>query len=524
MSGNGWQSLSLDRLRALAPDELSHYQSLFRAAGGTDPRSRIQGDRIALFLNGSGLPKDVLRRLWQVADAGAQGSLDLEGFCVLCRLCGHAQAAHGVDLDKASQLPVSEPPRALLHIEGFQDAPMGQPPLPPPMSSDGFDFEASAFGADGSGGVAASGMPSADALMNTPMPVRVTESKKDRDQGRLARGQYMHEPQSNPWEDQDAEAQRLDQVEGRLLQTVAALQEDFRTQPCDTAEGEYRPYLQEMIDGRKSLDDRCNEQSRLKRRVARARERLEACQAARLSTRAELGKREVEVRQHCASLEFSQQQLDFLHRRIAELRDERRSASEAEVRRAQRRAGGRDLALTEVREQSILASEVQRLHSEAERVGRRTSDLISRRQRALHGYDEAIRERESMQKLLQEEQEQLMRLQLQRLEIGELRLQNMREANRLLKLAGLSPSVLEDELQALRAADPHIPAPAATAPPATRGLGPAEDARLWTLGMHSAAQPKPAQQGWARFGDGGAAMRAADAAFEEVERYRVPVH
>uniref|UniRef100_A0A7S4WDN0 Calmodulin n=1 Tax=Alexandrium monilatum TaxID=311494 RepID=A0A7S4WDN0_9DINO len=112
----------------LAPQELEYYQQLLSFA---DPSGRgvMEGGECARFLYGSGVPQDVLRRVWEIADRHGQGFLNTEGFFVALRLVAHAQAGQIPD----PQLVTVEP-TVLPDFPGLQRRRAPSEVSPPPGS------------------------------------------------------------------------------------------------------------------------------------------------------------------------------------------------------------------------------------------------------------------------------------------------------------------------------------------------------------------------------------------------------
>lgn len=181
----GWSSeppkplpfVPLGRLHVLPGEEHNHYFQLFLAAGG-GPETPVQGSVAAELLQRTGLPTDLLHLIWELADTAGKGSLDLEGFCIVCRLAAHAQQAQNyVPMDEVA---VANPARGPLFLEGYEPT-FSNPPSksfqrqelkesPPSLSSPGgFDFEAAAFGADtATSGPMTSGMPTRPFVPKSP--------------------------------------------------------------------------------------------------------------------------------------------------------------------------------------------------------------------------------------------------------------------------------------------------------------------------------------------------------------------
>jgi epidermal growth factor receptor substrate 15 len=101
-----------------SPQEKAYYDSLAPMAGA-DLTGAIPGKTGAQFLSASGLSRDVLHKIWSIADAQQQGRLDREGFYVACRLVAHAQS--GIQPDVAL---LTREPTLLPMFEGIKKQPV----------------------------------------------------------------------------------------------------------------------------------------------------------------------------------------------------------------------------------------------------------------------------------------------------------------------------------------------------------------------------------------------------------------
>lgn len=98
----------------LAKQEESFYSKLFELAG-PDITGNISGTTGAQFLSTSGLSRDILHKIWTIADNLQQGKLDREAFKVACRLVSHCQSGLQPDINLVQREP------ALLPVfEGIQ--------------------------------------------------------------------------------------------------------------------------------------------------------------------------------------------------------------------------------------------------------------------------------------------------------------------------------------------------------------------------------------------------------------------
>lgn len=138
----------LRRLCSLPPPEFELYQRLFRAAGGS-PDTPVSGAAVAELLQHTKLSQDLLRRIWDFADDAGSGFLDLEGFCVACRLCGHAQQASDPEgaevVVEVADMLVTEIPAALPNFEGWVAEP-GPAARTTALNPDAGDFQPSPLG------------------------------------------------------------------------------------------------------------------------------------------------------------------------------------------------------------------------------------------------------------------------------------------------------------------------------------------------------------------------------------------
>ena len=139
----------LDRL---GPQEKDCYVRLFRAAGGDlQGHLPLPSAAAAHLLRRSRLPQDALRRIWELAAPGGGGGLDLAGFCAACRLVAHAQQRPGAPLDEGALSAAPGGPPWFEEEDGRGSLPAGRAAEASATSAvSDFDFEAAAFGVDGS--------------------------------------------------------------------------------------------------------------------------------------------------------------------------------------------------------------------------------------------------------------------------------------------------------------------------------------------------------------------------------------
>ena len=98
----------------LTPQENSYYSKLFHLAG-PDVAGNVAGRTAAHFLSTSGLARDVLHKIWTIADNLQQGKLDKQAFDIACRLVSHCQS--GLQPDETL---IHREPAVLPVFEGIQ--------------------------------------------------------------------------------------------------------------------------------------------------------------------------------------------------------------------------------------------------------------------------------------------------------------------------------------------------------------------------------------------------------------------
>ena len=70
--------------------EKAYYDSLYSIVG-PDVTGHVSGKSAADFFSKSGLPRDILHKIWALSDTDQQGRLNRDSFHVACRLIAHAQ-------------------------------------------------------------------------------------------------------------------------------------------------------------------------------------------------------------------------------------------------------------------------------------------------------------------------------------------------------------------------------------------------------------------------------------------------
>lgn len=90
------------------PREQDCYQALF-AEADTEGSGRVGGRHAVTFLSRSGLEKQVLKQIWDVADSSGSGWLDFADFSVALRLVAHAQSGRTTTPGMARLEPLELP-------------------------------------------------------------------------------------------------------------------------------------------------------------------------------------------------------------------------------------------------------------------------------------------------------------------------------------------------------------------------------------------------------------------------------
>jgi len=502
MRGSFSEEVPLGRLRSLMPAERDLYVRLFASAGG-GPDTKVPGQQAAQFLQRTQLPQEALRHIWDLADNTKQGALDVEGFCVACRLCAHAQQAPNADAAARvlSEAAIARAPTVPPHFEGFEASGLGGGGLGgdgyandvasptsltsrPRLASNDFDFEAAAFGAEvpplgatrSKPPVLGQGEELACSKFGGVAPWWHDGARSGR--GATALGRSRGGPERTGGDglpaDDDVQpwggpmtAPKLAEAFSGELAALARGDEAALEHPVSAMLG------RELVLGRKEIDSHLSEKSRLEQLVERARSRLRDCHERRQATVGELTRRRGEVDQSSASLEFSRRRIEDIEREIADLREARGAYSAEDLRRAAADAGagadglahGHDAAMPldasaergQVRTAARAARRseaedhraVAELIDKARRASRRKLDLQARQQLLLEDQRQAEQDRGYLRKSLDEERARLSAIQTDRLLLGEERLGVLQEVGRLARKAGLGPGAVSEVLRAL---------------------------------------------------------------------------
>lgn len=144
-----------------------YYLALFRGVAGGDEGSSIGGRAAVGFFTASGLPKEMLRHIWSLADCASVGALNAARFEMGCRFIALAQSGRGssvspleLELARASDPSFDA---QLARFEGHAlppaaEEPLGPPPTPEPTPSP----------AAGAAATAADAAPDAEAELTPP--------------------------------------------------------------------------------------------------------------------------------------------------------------------------------------------------------------------------------------------------------------------------------------------------------------------------------------------------------------------
>lgn len=498
----------LRRLKTLSHAERALYWQLFRSTGGDGAGSPVSGSSVAGLLQRSGLPQDVLRRIWKLADHTSLGSLDFEGFCVACRLCAHAQLqAPGTPLSEATVAEVPVVP------------PVFKGSAPPPedgvgrsgdvVADPGFDFEATAFGVDGS----AQGPPS-----RPPDPSQAAELGLE---AGFVPG--SHRAAGSDSSLRDRGGRTLRSSERLSLSGIEEDEEDDFTSVTklkgalsDKASGRGAERLgRELLEVRGSLDDQCRRKGRLEQGLGKLRARLEAGREERHKVSMELARRRADLEHIWATLEFERQQIREAERETAALREARQAFSEEDT-------GAAEAALAAHRRSAQDLRSAAELGERVRRALRGRLELQARQQLLLAEQRQAEQERSYAQGELEGARGALEALQRDRAALGRERLAALREAARLAHGAGLGPATAQPGGRSRRG----VPSEPRGSPGSGRGrvaaglvsaAAQAEQppaAMLGPAGSAGGLSPEKAM-GWAQFGSKEAKQEQAQEQQEE---------
>mmetsp|Transcript_115728 Transcript_115728/g.300061 ORF Transcript_115728/g.300061 Transcript_115728/m.300061 type:complete len:651 (+) Transcript_115728:152-2104(+) len=466
----GHSGPDLGRLHGLSSAERALYARLWAAAGGSPAGAGapLQGSAVAEVLQRSGLPKDALRHIWELA-SGRSSTLDFEGFCAACRLCAHAQQMGSSALVPAA---ISEVPGVPPWFDGLGNGGSGcsggggggggncggggDGGLATVSTAD-FDFEASAFGVDG---MSTTARPSGPPLVTTDFasiggpPLGTVHRQEDdfgtRDGGRGGSISGHH-----------SRAQRGElssyEDEGQLgtgdgIASARKLGNAFASD--SRAEMRHPPTERlgrELVERRREVDRRLSDKRRLELRIERARERLDALQEERRAAVIELATRQADVERLFVTLDFSRERIEDTERELGMLREERAAFSPEELARIARKfgslaSGSSAEALAAARAaQELAAADAQggpQLRERAQRTLRRRADLQARQQLLVSTQQQAERERSYARQELDRGRSELAALQAERLRASEHRFAALEEAVQLAREMGLGSGVV----------------------------------------------------------------------------------
>jgi hypothetical protein len=106
----------------ISADERIKYDSYFQQCSPT--QGYVTGEQARNFFVKSGLPGDILRKIWDLSDITADGRLDKREFFIACHLISS-------QVQKKCPLPPNLPPTLL--SDAIIITTNGLPPAPPPM-------------------------------------------------------------------------------------------------------------------------------------------------------------------------------------------------------------------------------------------------------------------------------------------------------------------------------------------------------------------------------------------------------
>jgi len=444
-------NVSLQRLQTLPSEEHALYSRLFRDLVGNAPVAVADAYQVAAFLQQSGLPKETLRKIWELADRTNDGTLDFENFCVACRLTAHAQTqAPGASIEESSVAEIPSAPPDFTGAGGdavpnssrsSNNGHVGQTSKSLAPSNREFDFEAMALGVDtdsskrptrpprppmggdfgmvaSPGLLNASGAPPADVFTGSPGSSPLSTSKKGKVKKRRSR---------SPGE----QSRESDTEEGPA--TAAVLAEALLPGP---GQARGSTVAEEMVEGRQNFDELVVEKTRYETRIEQARSRLEALRQERHENRASLTQGRADLQHMWRMLDFERGLIEEVEREIAALREARESFSAEELAHVERFISeiadrGDGTVSSQERSFEILAAniamerssvdvrEMQEIGEQVIRGARRKLEVQAKHQLLLAAQQQAEQDRNYAESELEAARETLARLRADRMQLLE---------------------------------------------------------------------------------------------------------
>lgn len=471
----------LTRLRTLVPAEHALYFDLFLAAGGGPDKPAAEG--AVSVLARSRLPEWLLQKVWAFADEFNTGVLDLEAFCVACRLCAHAQQASEeiaeqvVGAAAAAEVPSSPP-----WFEGYERSEEGAASrqvgstnelgrsyaqatsatgiMPGGRAGNGnFDFEAVAFGS-GAGGPIDSARPGSDVGLGAALVLPT---------GIPSVGGQWQRASSSAGGGAGSRAGEVDDVpstailaKGLGLRLPDQVPSGIAAGHTAHRRGKHDPVKrlgEELLEGRQKLEQSLADKRRLQRQHDKVAQKAESIRNDREKIVAELTVQQCDMEHNYTQLDFSRQQIEAVQREIAHLERMRQAFSQDDFRHMQRtrsRFEGERLSLGEDRHdakasmqmsQDMLQQDrkhVDGLVENAKRAERRKMELQSKQNILLEEQRQAEQERSAMLYALELERVKLHSIRSERLDIGKNARKVLEEAKKLAHDTGAEPGVFAD--------------------------------------------------------------------------------
>lgn len=487
----------LTRLRALAPAEHALYFNLFLAAGGSADKP-ASGEGAYPVLSQSRLPEWVLQKIWAFADERNTGVLDLEGFCVACRLCAHAQQApdEAAAEQVACAAAAAEEPRSPPWFEGYERAEEGAASRSIGSKNDasrshaqttngsmpggqggngGFDdFEAAAFGPM-SGGPIDGARPGGDAGLGAaialPTGIPGVSSHWQRSSGSTGGRAGAGPGTSDDAPSTAALARGLGLRRPEQISSASAAghtshrRTDVKLDPA-------KRLGEELLEGRQKLEQRFADKRRLQRQHEKVRQKVESIRSEREKVVAELSLQQCDVQHIFTQLDFSRQQIEATEREVSYMQAVRQAFSQDDFRRMERtrsRFEGERVSLGEERHDVKASMQMSQdmwmqdrkhvavLAENAKRAERRKMELQSRQDLLLEEQRQAEQDRSGMLYALELERVKLHTTRSERLDLGVDSRKIFEEAKKLAQDTGAEPSIFAECFLPHSKEEVHVP-------------------------------------------------------------------
>lgn len=217
---------------------------------------------------------------------------------------------------------------------------------------------------------------------------------------------------------------------------------------------------QELLDGRRKLDQGHAEKMMLEQKIEQVRQRLKSCHEDRHQVSLEVSRRQADVEHLFTTVDFGRHQIEDVEGELAALRTMHQALSEEDISTLQHRFGPLRTAGPAMAAAVAQSSEQRRvqpqnlkpltdLAEKARRESRRKFELQARQELLLATQKQAEQDRAYARKELELARSALDSLREDRLHLGQQGADAIREATRLAQGAGLSPGIVQDLLASL---------------------------------------------------------------------------